>query len=65
MAKQLYCSRCGNYQGEIEKGRIARNARIICEQCDDKHISDDLTEKSIRELVAPNKFKQTFNQVTA
>lgn len=42
MSKQLYCSRCGEYQGVIEKGRLNTGARIVCNDCDDHHIADDI-----------------------
>lgn len=31
--KKLVCDRCGKYLGEIEKGRIAKDAICLCGEC--------------------------------
>ena len=31
--KELKCSICGKYLGEMEKGKIHLNASILCEKC--------------------------------
>ena len=31
--KTLFCDKCNEYLGEIERGKIHKRARILCEGC--------------------------------
>lgn len=31
--KKIYCERCGQYQGEINKAKLRKGTAYLCEKC--------------------------------
>lgn len=34
MAKQFYCAHCGEYLGEMSKGKLKKDVALLCKTCE-------------------------------
>lgn len=44
MIKELHCSKCGCYCGEMRLGRIMKDVILICAKCSKKQEKDDTAD---------------------